>query len=183
MRLKVIDNVLSKEQCQAIINSVDNFEDDKYITDIGKLNKYMSKEELESNMKHIPEQYGKHRKVQQAAYDYFKEWDGLPVYRSKVMKYEEGDFTTPHKDSQWMCMSNYWKENTNKASKDIMIIPLNDDYEGGEFTVADGKEVPQKVGSCIQFDQSAEDVSKRLTHGVGKVTKGTRYSLVFWNFK
>ena len=61
------------------------------------------------------------------------------------MKYEVGDFVEERRDSLWMCQSNYWKPNTNQRAKDLMVIPLNDDYEGGEFTAR------PKVGSVIQF--------------------------------
>ena len=62
-----------------------------------------------------------------------------------------------------------------------MIIPLNEEYEGGTLTV-EGEEIPQKIGTLIQIPQPEGDVHLRPKHGVSEVTKGTRYSLVFWNF-
>ena len=52
---------------------------------------------------------------------------------------------------------------------------------GGELTV-EGIIIPQKVGSLIQIPQPEGDIHARPKHGVSEVTKGTRYSLVFWNF-
>ena len=87
------------------------------------------------------------------------------------MKYEVGDFVEEHRDSLWMCQSNYWKPNTNQRAKDLMVIPLNDDYEGGEFTV-NGTEVKQEVGSVIQFPQSGiPGFRPRPKHGVKKQQK------------
>ena len=182
LKIKTKDNVLSKEECQKIINSFHTWERDKIIKDTSIQEKTFTKEQLDANTEIDPEGY-KVREVSQSATDYIKEWEGLPVYRCKVMRYEEGDFVKEHRDSQWMCQSNYWKPNTNKVAKDLMVIPLNDDYEGGEFTI-NGREIQQKVGSVIQMPQSGVAGAKpRPKHGVKKVTKGTRYSMVFWNFE
>ena len=180
--VSVTKNFLSKEQCQNIINSFHTWERDYIKNDTSKPEKTFSKEELDANTEIDPEGY-KIRQVSQSGTDYITEWDGLPVYRCKVMKYEEGDFVKEHRDSLWMCQSNYWKPNTNQQAKDLMVIPLNDDYEGGEFTI-NGTEIKQEVGSVIQMPQSGiPGFRPRPKHGVKEVTKGTRYSMVFWNFQ
>ena len=81
-----------------------------------------------------------------------------------------------------MCLINYWEPNTNKVSESLVSIALNDDFDGGEFTVNGGKVVPQEVGSAITIPQHALDHTKSFRHGVTEVTSGTRYALVFWNF-
>ena len=180
--VSVTKNFLSREECQNIINSFHTWERDYIKNDTSKPEKTFSKQELDANTEIDPEGY-KIRQVSQSGTDYITEWDGLPVYRCKVMKYEEGDFVEEHRDSLWMCQSNYWKPNTNQQAKDLMVIPLNDDYEGGEFTI-NGTEVKQEVGSVIQMPQSGiPGFRPRPKHGVKKVTKGTRYSMVFWNFQ
>ena len=45
-----------------------------------------------------------------------------------------------------------------------------------------GEEVPQTVGNVVQVKQPGNDPDLRAMHGVSEVAKGTRYSLVFWNF-
>ena len=184
--LKYTENALSKEHCQQIINSIDEWENDVYKRDINfDIDaQHMTKDELEANTV-VLTKGGRGRKVQQSEFSCFDTWDGLPVYRSKVMKYEEGDYTKPHRDSLWMCQSNYWKEGTNKTSKDIVIIPLNDDYEGGQLSLGKKGQQPleQKVGQAIQFPQDGLELKDKWWHGVEKVTKGTRYALVFWNFR
>ena len=42
--------------------------------------------------------------------------------------------------------------------------------------------IDQKIGDCIQMSQSGSLAGHRVKHGVKKITKGTRYALVFWNF-
>jgi len=181
---KIHGNVLSREQCAEIIANAQDFEYDILKKDIVEQDVTYDKETLDANtIEQTHEDSFSHRKVAQSPIEpIFKEWEGLPVYRCKVMKYETGDFVRSHRDAQWMCMSNYWEPNTNKSSESVMIIPLNDDYEGGEFTV-NNVNVDQRVGDVIQVPCDALDRESNPTHGVRPVTRGTRYSLVFWNFK
>lgn len=182
--VKITPNALSREECAKIIENATNYEFDILKKDIAPQSEYFDKETLDKNTIEVPldKSYSK-RKVAQSPIDepIFPEWDGNPVYRCKVMKYEEGDFIYEHRDAQWMCLSNYWKPDTNKISESLITIALNDDYEGGEFTV-EGEVIPQEIGSAITIPQHALDHSKSVKHGVKKVTKGTRYALVFWNF-
>ena len=89
--VSVTKNFLSREECQNIINSFHTWERDYIKNDTSKPEKTFSKEELDANTEIDPEGY-KIRQVSQSGTDYITEWDGLPVYRCKVMKYEEGDF-------------------------------------------------------------------------------------------
>ncbi len=182
--IKITRNVLTREQCADIIANAKNYERDILKADTEPQSKYFSKEELDANTKERSLEYSEHlRKVKQSAIEdpIFPEWDGHPVYRMKVMKYEEGDFLAEHRDAGWMCLSNYWAPGTNMISQSLISIALNDDYEGGEFTV-EREVVPQEVGSAIQIPQFGIGRENSLFHGVTEVTKGTRYALVFWNF-
>lgn len=182
--IKITPNVLTREQCAEIIRNATEWERDILKRDIEQQSEFFDKETLDRNTVEIPlEQSYRKRKVSQSPIDppIFPEWDGYPVYRCKVMRYEEGDFIYEHHDAQWMCLSNYWMPDTNKISQSLTSITLNDDFEGGEFTV-EGEIVPQEVGTAITVPQHALDHSKSVRHGVNKVTKGTRYALVFWNF-
>lgn len=188
--VKVIPNVLTREQCAEIIANAKDFEYDYLKRDIAPQSKFYDKETLDKNtiersIEESFEMYGKKiRKVAQSPIEdpIFPEWDGKPVYRCKVMRYNEGEYVGEHYDAQWMCMSNYWKPDTNMESSSLISIALNDDYEGGEFTV-EGEVVPQEVGSAIQIPQHPIDKSRSAKHGVNEVKKGTRYALVFWNFE
>lgn len=184
-RIKIKSNVLSHEECAEIIaNASSSFEYDILKKDIALQSKYFDKETLDKNtIESSLEASIKSRRVLQSPIDepIFPEWDGNPVYRCKVMKYETGDFIREHRDATWMCLSNYWAPNTNMVSDSLISIALNDDYEGGDFTV-EGEIIPQTIGSAIQIPMNALDKTKSVRHGVTKVTSGTRYALVFWNF-
>lgn len=183
--VQVKNDVLSREQCAKIIADAVDFEQDPLKRDVGPQSKEFDKETLDKNtmVRSLDASYKIGRKVSQSSIDehIFPEWDGNPVYRSKVMKYETGDYLNEHYDAKWMCLSNYWEPDTNLVSDSLISIALNDDYEGGEFTV-EGEIIPQEIGSAVQVPCNGLDRSKSAKHGVRRVTSGTRYALVFWNF-
>ena len=182
-KVRIRKNVLTREQCAKIIEEANNFEYDILKKDLVEQDVSFDKETLDANT--IERDYDESfplRKVSQSPMEpVFKEWDGNPVYRCKVMKYEKGEYVKPHRDAQWMCLSNYWEPNTNMSSESLVTIPLNDDFEGGEFTV-EGKVVPQEVGCAIQIGCDPHRPEASPIHGVKEVKDGTRYALVFWNF-
>ena len=182
-KVRIKKNALTSEQCAQLIANAKNFEYDILKHDVIAQSKFATKEELDQGtVESTQEDSYSARKVSQSPMEpVFSEWDGNPVYRCKIMKYEEGEYVNEHRDAQWMCLSNYWEPNTNMQSKSLMVIPLNDDYEGGEFTV-EGQVVPQEVGTCIQIPCDPFSPETSPKHGVTEITKGTRYSLVFWNF-
>ena len=166
MKYKIIDDMISIEKCNELINLDHDWHIDPVINHDGTPDKNASliRQVMQSYVPHI-----------------FEEWDGAKVLGSKVMRYEEGDFVLEHRDRTGMLHSDCYEPGLDLRSRDLMIIPLNDDYEGGELTV-EGITIPQKVGSLIQIPQPEDDIHARPKHGVSEVTKGTRYSLVFWNF-
>ena len=143
-KVKIKKNVLSKEECAKIIADSKNFEYHMLKRDTAEQSILADKESLDKNtvVENKDVTFEKRKVSQSPMEPVFTEWDGNPVYRCKVMKYEKGEFVKEHKDAQWMCMSNYWVPGTNKSSESLMVMPLNDDYEGGEFTV-EGTEIPQ----------------------------------------
>jgi len=165
MKYKIIDNVLTKEQCEELINRQHKWKVTDVISDKGVLNTegHKIRQVKESFIENI-----------------FDTWDGLKVLGTKVMRYEEGDFVKGHRDRLGMLHSSCYEEGSDLYAKDLMVIPLNDDYLGGHFHV-EKDVVPQKIGSLIQLAQSGKD-EERTPHGVLPVKEGTRYSLVFWNF-
>ena len=182
----VTPNVLNKEQCADLIANSTDYQTDFLRRDIGTLDPSWDRATiLKHTLRGDAKSSVKGRMVELCGQEHgsetFTEWDGYPVYRSKVMRYSEGAFVGRHRDSQWACLSNFWVPNTNKSSKCVITIALNDDYEGGEFVV-DGKIIPQKIGQAIQIISDPFSPQTSPVHEVTKVTKGTRYSLVFWNF-
>lgn len=189
----IVQNALTPEQCAEIIAQAEaginheHFTFDILKADTQEQHNLMSKEELDfrSVEKSVSETSPK-RKIMQAHQPYekqtFSEWDGLPVYRSKVMKYSTGGFCSEHCDGQWQTISNYWVPDTNRYARDLIIIPLNDDYVGGELSI-EGEVVEQKIGCAIQMPQSGDLKKPRVKHGVNYVAEGTRYALVMANFE
>jgi len=166
MKYKIINDIISIEKCNELINLDHDWQIDHVIEHDGIVNEYgyLIRQVMKSFVPHL-----------------FEEWDNANVLGSKVMKYEVGNFVKEHRDSTAILHSDCYEPGLDLRSKDLMIIPLNDNYEGGELTV-EGEVIPQKVGSLIQIPQPERDINARRKHGVSEVTKGTRYSLVFWNF-
>jgi PKHD-type hydroxylase len=83
----------------------------------------------------------------------------------QLSKYQEGGYYDFHMDLGE-------EKRTRKLS---FVIPLNDDYEGGELAFPANQVIlnNEHKGSCIAFPSF-------IAHGVKPVTKGDRYSLVAW---
>jgi uncharacterized protein (TIGR02466 family) len=58
-----------------------------------------------------------------------------------------------------------------------LLALLNDDFEGGDFLMFDGKKVKLSAGDVIIFPSNF-----LFPHAVTTVTKGTRYSCVSWGY-
>jgi uncharacterized protein (TIGR02466 family) len=58
-----------------------------------------------------------------------------------------------------------------------VLALLNDDFEGGDFLMFDGKKLKLVAGDVIIFPSNF-----LYPHGVTTVTKGTRYSCVSWGY-
>ena len=175
-KVKIKKNVLTREECAKIIAESKDFEYDMLKRDTAEQSLEANKESLDNNTVVESEEvtFSKRKVSQSAMEPVFAEWDGNPVYRCKVMKYEEGEFVNEHKDAQWMCLSNYWVPNTNKSSESLMVMPLNDNYEGGEFILC-GEPLEKKKGSAVVFPSNF-----MFPHEVQKVTSGNRYSIMTW---
>tara|TARA_B100000780_G_C20839893_1_gene333768 strand:+ start:43 stop:624 length:582 start_codon:yes stop_codon:yes gene_type:complete len=95
----------------------------------------------------------------------------------QISKYEVGDFHKQHMDgmgTEGTKLINPTKENLhNKTRKLSMIMPLNDDFEGGDLILYNDGPMEQKKGNITFFPGY-------LLHEVTPVTKGTKYSLSMW---
>lgn len=82
-------------------------------------------------------------------------------------KYVEGDFLNTHQDLHEL----------NDGASITVLYQLNDDYEGGHVTYVDNDEktriVKKKQGSVFLFDPS-------IFHSVQTITKGVRFSMNSW---
>ena len=84
----------------------------------------------------------------------------------ELLKYLEGCFYTQHTDS--------YKARPRAVSCSFI---LNDDFEGGDFLMFDGKKLKLTTGDVIVFPSNF-----LYPHAVTTITKGTRYSCVSWGY-
>jgi len=87
----------------------------------------------------------------------------------RINRYSEGGFMSKHCDN--IHHSHGQQYGFPQAT---VLLYLNDDYEGGEFYVADKKFEPKK-GSAIIFPSNF-----MFPHEAKVVTKGMRWSVVAW---
>ena len=87
----------------------------------------------------------------------------------RVNRYSEGGFMSKHYDSIHHSHGQHYG-----YPHATVLLYLNDDYEGGEFTVATTRIKP-KAGSVVVFPSNF-----MFPHSAEMVTKGTRWSIVSW---
>ena len=82
----------------------------------------------------------------------------------RLSRYSVGDFIDSHAD------------NAIPERRITGIVQLSDPstYEGGDLVFADGTMASREQGSYVVFD------AQTTWHAVSEVTKGTRYSMVYW---
>ena len=95
----------------------------------------------------------------------------LPQFCSdfRVNRYSKGGFMSEHTDN----IHHSHKQRYGFPHGSILFF-LNDDYEGGEFIVADNIYKPKKNSSII-FPSNF-----MFPHSVNKIEEGTRYSIITW---
>ena len=87
----------------------------------------------------------------------------------RINRYKEGDFMSKHCDN----IHHSHGQQYGYPQVSALLYP-NDDYEGGEFFVAEHQYLPRK-GSAIVFPSNF-----MYPHEAKAVTKGTRWSIVTW---
>ena len=87
----------------------------------------------------------------------------------RLNKYSKGGFMSRHIDN-----IHHSHGQTYGYPQLTALLMLNDDYEGGNFLIADNEYETAK-GSAIVFPSNF-----MFPHAVKKVEKGTRYSIVTW---
>jgi hypothetical protein len=144
----VMDDVLSKEDCDKLIEIYDSkgptfqwhsFFPLKISFDDSDINLYLKK---------ILESFLLPNKIE---YDW-----------GQIVKWPKESFMSLHQD--------FSKKETIFTS----VTYLNDDYEGGYTFFMNDFYVKPKVGRTVWFDGTYH------THGVSKITAGTRYTLPIW---
>lgn len=177
---KLIENFLSKEECEAIIKigestdlqrlkSVNQNNDSSYTLSTNedyfhkRSGSYLREDELT-----IPEINSVINKTLSFLKNNppFKGIEYESVRALTFNKYVEGDFLKSHRD----------RHEIEFGATLTIIYQLNDDYEGGEVVYEiEQKEytLPKKQGSIFLFEPN-------IKHGVLKLSSGVRYSLNMW---
>lgn len=150
-KVKIFNNFVDNADCQSIIEKIEHLYNEKKLkqTPDGRL----SISDLEDDLLQNLVQKYHNKKIQQLD-------DSFVKYNSYIVtKYKTGIAMGIHTDS-------------NEGEEMSVLMYLNDNYDGGEFTYIDenGLEhsIKPKTGDMIYCPSW-------YSHGVNKVTSGTRY--------
>lgn len=116
--------------------------------------------------------------VNKSVHDYLKNIVPMPfqlqeLTKLRYNKYEVGTNMKFHCDHIHTIF-----DGTKKGVPILTVLGLlNDDFEGGDFLMFDGKKVNLSAGDIIVFPSNF-----LYPHAVTTVTKGTRYSFVAWGW-
>jgi predicted 2-oxoglutarate/Fe(II)-dependent dioxygenase YbiX len=96
----------------------------------------------------------------------------------QILSYGIGGHYRPHIDGESIWMTprgeKIWKKSTDRDLS--MVFFLNNDFEGGDFVFPELKvRVRPEPGMMVCFPSN-----HHYMHGVEKITKGKRYSIVTW---
>ena len=174
-----IYNIGNNEFCKKTIDQIKNTEWKKHSYNNPVLNKnttydddfeisYQS-EYVETNLMNF---------IKKCADDYIKNICPIPfklqeLRKIRFNKYEIGTKMKFHHDHIHTMF-----DGTKKGVPILTVLGLlNDDFEGGDFLMFDGKKVNLEAGDVIVFPSNF-----LYPHAVTTVTKGTRYSFVSWGY-
>ncbi len=155
--IKVIDNFLTKEDCDSLIR--DNLSNLESIREPSYerrcLSKFIELPKIKFKLTDIVNETRK----------------GLTIDPSfEFIQYSKNDHFEWHHDVQL---------NNPKVHYITSVIILNDDFKGGELVFRENLKIfkpPIRKGSLIIF-------SSKIKHKVNKITEGKRYSLCCWFYK
>jgi predicted 2-oxoglutarate/Fe(II)-dependent dioxygenase YbiX len=176
--VQVFDDILSKEDCNIILNEYQSSSEWTDTTTGGGLDKNVRNcMEIPISQNYIIEKNFDVRKnidtvVFEAVKKVIDNYSALvPTFvigidtGYQLLQYNEGEFYIQHTDS--------FKEQQRSLS---CSIQLNEDYEGGEFAFFDKEMmIRTKPGSAIVFPSNF-----MYPHEIMPVIKGTRYSIITW---
>lgn len=149
--MKEITNFLDKEECEYLIEFIENF---KHINNV-ELNRNVEVYSFDTTDL-IPNLNKK-----------LNEIDIINNPPFNINKYTIGSFFERHRDSGGK------NDSTSERVKTLIINLSNEgDYEGGDLIINDNI-VTKKLGNAFLF-------SSAILHELKNITSGVRYSLVIW---
>jgi len=172
--IKYYENIVSEKLCNSLTNYNFPYEASKYQThDSGAIVKEERVKMSDSWIKKDSVFYTVVKSCfENVIVKYQKDFPLFSVARTtdfRINKYEIGGFMSRHVDNIHHSHGQQYGYPQVSA-----LLYLNDDYEGGEFYVADKKFCPSK-GSAIIFPSNF-----MFPHEAKSVIKGIRWSIVTW---
>lgn len=170
-----IPNFLTDQECDYLIKYYEDFSDRSVLETSTESTTEEVKQSSFGAVEVLPNTepfFFVRKKTEEAIREYLKYLDGLGYFHKsmkhlfkyshsyRVLKYDVGSTIHPHTDHDTFTYGS-------------ISINLNENYEGGVFTLFNGKhEVPLGKGDVFIFP-----ADYFWTHEVTEVTKGSRYSL------
>jgi len=169
------EDVVPHVLCDDVINHPWTFEPSSYSSHKGRTD--TSEKRVQMDEVWIRSKHHFHYEHLKAAFEYcIKQYSStFPLFSAQRMtdfrlnKYSEGGFMSKHVDNIHHSHGQQYGYPQVSA-----LLYLNDDYEGGEFYVAEKLFTPKK-GSAIMFPSNF-----MFPHEASKVTKGIRWSIISW---
>jgi predicted 2-oxoglutarate/Fe(II)-dependent dioxygenase YbiX len=174
-----IYNINNPSACKKIIENIDDMKWEKhhYNQAVGNTN-YTYDDDLEVSYQDETIDAVLMDFVNKCVADYTKNLSPIPFRfqefsKIRFNKYEVGTNMKPHHDHIHTLF-----DGEKKGVPILSVLGLlNDDFEGGDFLMFDGKKVNLSAGDIILFPSNF-----LYPHAVTTVTKGTRYSFVSWGW-
>jgi len=172
--IKYYKNIVAENLCNSLINYNFSYEASKYQThDSGAIVKQERVKMSDAWIKKESVFYTAVKSCfEEVIVKYKTDFPLFSVGRTtdfRINKYGKGGFMSRHVDNIHHSHGQQYGYPQVSA-----LLYLNDDYDGGEFYVADKKFLPIK-GSAIIFPSNF-----MFPHEAKPVTKGTRWSIVTW---
>ena len=168
------DNIIHKEDCDVIISYPWDWKPSTYSNNKGKVEK--SNERVRMDECWCVDINKPYPLLKQSVIKvmnlYAREQKYFSCIRHtdfRLNRYGVDGFMSPHCDN-----IHHSHGQTYGYPQATVLFFLNDDYEGGDFYVAENKYIP-KAGSALIFPSNF-----MFPHEVKKVTKGERWSIVSW---
>ena len=168
------ENIMNDKQCKEIFNYPWDWTPSKYENNSGVSSNSEERVKMdETCVQDINKPYPLIREIVLKIVDiYAKEHERFSCIHHtnfRINKYGVGGFMSSHVDN--IHHSHHQQYGYPQCS---VLLFLNDDYEGGEFYVAEKEFKPEK-GSAIIFPSNF-----MYPHEAKKITKGNRWSVVAW---
>jgi hypothetical protein len=149
-KIIIIDNILSKNDCEDLINYYNIYGPTHQWTTFFPMSIDLSNEFLKFFV----------LKIEQSINELMK--DKLSIDWCEIVRHPIGSNMNPHKDYR------------SDATVFTSVTYLNDSFSGGETYMSNDMKITPKTGRTLCFD------GKFYRHGVTKVKENSRYTLPIW---